>query len=165
MKCFKYWPENETSFGEIHVKTVRTELFADYTIRYLDIKKVRKRLNLCWFTQLKTPQTCCKLSMLLPLVQFFNMKLQQNCQFQRVASHVATQFHLQTLLDLLKQLAASLWMKNFENQLSTSLLTTCNKLAINKLSQAMRTHPAIGFLITNLLKVNCAFLVVYTIGV
>ena len=148
MKCFKYWPENETSFGEIHVKTVRTELFADYTIRYLDIKKVRKRLNLCWFTQLKTPQTCCKLSMLL---QFFN-KLQQNCQFQRVASHVAT-FHLQTLLDLLMQLAASLWMKNFENQLSTSLLTTCNKLAINKLSQAMRTHPAIGLLITNLLKV------------
>ena len=43
MKCFKYWPDIETSFGEIHVKTVKTGLFADYAIRYLDIKKVWKR--------------------------------------------------------------------------------------------------------------------------
>ncbi|CAB4027838.1 receptor-type tyrosine- phosphatase T [Paramuricea clavata] len=39
VKCFKYWPDGETSFGEIHVKTVKTELFADYVLRYLDIKK------------------------------------------------------------------------------------------------------------------------------
>ena len=31
-------------------------------------------------------------------------------------------------------------------QLATSLLTTCNRLVVNKLSQAMRTHPDIGLL-------------------
>ena len=38
------------------------------------------------------------------------------------------------------------------NQLVTSLLTTCNRLVVNKLSQAIRTHPDIGLLITSLLQ-------------
>ena len=41
MKCFQYWADDETSFGDIHVKTVKTQLFADFTLRFLDIKKVK----------------------------------------------------------------------------------------------------------------------------
>ena len=43
--------------------------------------------------------------------------------------------HLQTCYNLLKQLAASLWITSFDNQLATSLLTTCKRLVV------MRTHP------------------------
>ena len=53
---------------------------------------------------------------------------------------VATR-HLQTCYNLLKQLAASLWITTFDSKLATSLLTTCNRLVIHKLSQTMRTHP------------------------
>ena len=49
--------------------------------------------------------------------------------------------HLQTCNNLLKQLAAKLWITSFDNQLATRLLTTCNRLVIKKLSQAIRTHP------------------------
>ena len=75
--------------------------------------------------------------------------------FQQVATHlsvsssgnksvkirlVATR-HLQICFNLLRQLAANLWITSFDNQLTTSLLTTCNKLVFKKLSQAIRTHP------------------------
>ena len=72
------------------------------------------------------------------------------------------------VLLLVEQLATSLWITSFGNQLATSLSTTCNKLVVNKLSQAMRTHPDIGLLIISLLQdVNrlvgtCAFLAVYS---
>ena len=46
--------------------------------------------------------------------------------------------HLQTCCNLLKQFAASLWITSFDNQLATRLLTTCSRLVVNKLSQAMR---------------------------
>ena len=68
---------------------------------------------------------------------------------------------------LLQQLATSLWITSFDNQLATSLLTTCNRLVVNKLSQAMRTHPDIGLLVTSMLQdkkrlvVTCALLIVY----
>ena len=73
-------------------------------------------------------------------------------------------FHSQTSYNLLKQLAASLWITSFDSQLATSLLTTCNKLVVNNLSQAMRTYPDTGLLITsplenvNKLVTTCAFL-------
>ena len=60
--------------------------------------------------------------------------------------------YLQTCYNLLKQLAASLWITSFDNQLLPSLLTTCNKLVVNKLSRAMRMHPDIGLLMTSLLQ-------------
>ena len=59
------------------------------------------------------------------------------------------------------------WLTSFYNQFATSLLTTCNRLIANKLSQAMRTHPDISLLLTSLFQdVNklvgtCAFLTVY----
>ena len=60
--------------------------------------------------------------------------------------------HLQTCYNFFKQLAASLWITSFDNRLATSLLTTCNRLVVKKLSQAMRTYPDIGLLITSLLQ-------------
>ena len=54
--------------------------------------------------------------------------------------------HLQTCYNLSKQLATSLLITTLDNQLATSLLTNCNRLVANKLSQAMRTHPDIGLL-------------------
>ena len=65
---------------------------------------------------------------------------------------------MHTCYDLLKQIAASLWITSFDNQLAASLLTTCNSLVVNKLSQAMRTHPDIGLLITGLLQDVSRFL-------
>ena len=60
--------------------------------------------------------------------------------------------HLQTCYNLSKQIALSLWITSFENQLASSVLTTCNRLVVNKLSQAIRTHPDIGLLITILVQ-------------
>ena len=57
--------------------------------------------------------------------------------------------HLQTCYNLLKQLAASLWITRFDNQLATSLLTICKRLAVNKLSKAIQTHPDITLLKTS----------------
>ena len=77
--------------------------------------------------------------------------------------------HLQTCYNLLKQLVTSLWVTSFDNQLATSLLITCNRLVVNKWSQAMRTYPDIGLLITRLLQdvnrlvTTCAFLDVYNV--
>ena len=84
---------------------------------------------------------------LFQLVNF--VKLQQLHVFK--IRLVAT-CHLQTSCNLLKQIA------------TTTLLTTCNRLAINKLSQAMRALPDIPLLITsplenvNKLVATCAFL-------
>ena len=54
--------------------------------------------------------------------------------------------HLQTCYNLLKQLAASLCINKFDNQRAASLLTNCNRLVVNKLSQGMRMHPDIVLL-------------------
>ena len=45
-----------------------------------------------------------------------------------VKIRIAATCHLQTGYNLLKQLAASLWIPSFDNQLATSLLTACNRL-------------------------------------
>ena len=54
--------------------------------------------------------------------------------------------------NLLKQFLARLWIKRFDDELAASLFTNCCRLVVNKLSQAMRTHPDIGLLITSLLQ-------------
>ena len=102
------------------------------------------------------PQTCCKL--LTSLLKIFN-KLQQTCQFHQVATSLLKPGLLQlvisvpTCYNLLEKLAASLWITSFDNQLATSLLTTCNRLVINKLSQAIRRILIdVGLLVTNLLQ-------------
>ena len=40
--------------------------------------------------------------------------------------------HLQTCYNLLKQLAAGVWITSFDNQSATSLLTTCNRPSCEK---------------------------------
>ena len=52
----------------------------------------------------------------------------------------------QDFLQALKQLASSLWIKSLDNQLTSSLLTTCSRLVIVKLEQAMGTHSHIGLM-------------------
>ena len=47
---------------------------------------------------------------------------------------------------------------NSTRQLASSLLTTWNRLVVNKLLQAMRTHPDIGLLSTDLLQLACFWL-------
>ena len=58
---------------------------------------------------------------------------------------VAT-WYLQICCKLLKQLASSLWIKTLYNQLASTLLTTCSRLATTKPEQAMQTHPDIGLM-------------------
>ncbi|KAJ6224020.1 hypothetical protein RDWZM_002565 [Blomia tropicalis] len=38
-KCDKYWPEKSQYYGMVKVTLQKTELFADYTIRYFQLKK------------------------------------------------------------------------------------------------------------------------------
>ena len=51
----------------------------------------------------------------------------------------------------------------FDNQIASSLLTTCSRLVIIKPEQAMRTHPDIGLMaerqqdLTALLELACSF--------
>ena len=44
-------------------------------------------------------------------------------------------------LQLVEATYSRLADNNLDNQPATSLLTICNKLVVNKLSQAMQTHP------------------------
>ena len=81
-----------------------------------------------------------------------NLSILSSCN-KSVKIRVIATCRLQTCYNLFKQLAANLWITNCDNQLATSLLTTCkqsNRLVVNKLSQAMRTHPNVGLLITSL---------------
>ena len=64
---------------------------------------------------------------------------------QSICQQVVTSHYIR-LQQVLKQLAASLWITSFDNQLAECLLTT----VVNKLSQVMRTHPGIGLLATSL---------------
>ena len=66
------------------------------------------------------------------------IKLQQACQNQAC--------YLQRCHNMLKQLAASLWITSFDNQHATSVFTTCSRFFVNKLSQAMQTHPDMSLL-------------------
>ena len=80
-----------------------------------------------------------------------NLSTSSSCNKSTKMRLIAT-CRLQTCYTFLKLLAASLGITSFDNQLETSLLTTCNRLVVNKLSQDMRTHPDIDLLITSLLQ-------------
>ena len=89
------------------------------------------------------PQTCCKFSILLVCCNLSTDATNLSISSSRnksVKIRLVAICHLQTCYNLLKQLAASLWITSFDNQLATSLLT-------RKLWKDMRTHPDIGLLI------------------
>ena len=69
----------------------------------------------------KTPQTCCKLSILPTCWNLSTSCKKLNCQFHQVATRLLKSVLLQSVIC---------------NQLTTSLLTNCNRLVVNKLSQA-----------------------------
>ena len=96
-------------------------------------------------------KTCCKLAIshLVVTCQQVATNLSISSSYNKsVKIRLVASCHLQTCYNLLKQLAASLWITGFDNQLAISLVTTCIRLVINTLSQAMQTHPDIGLLIT-----------------
>ena len=86
------------------------------------------------------------------------IKLHQACWLHQVASSLLASssciksvkirldatWYLQTSCNLLKQLASSLWIKSPDNQLASSLLTTCSRFVVIEPEQAMQTHPDIG---------------------
>ena len=108
-----------------------------------------------------TPQTCRKLS-ILPVCYNLSqaatdLSISLSCN-KSVKIRLVLTCHLQTCYNyLLKQLAASPWITSFDNQLETSLLTTCNRLVVNKLSQAMQTHPDVGLFIASLLQLLAVY--------
>ena len=74
-----------------------------------------------------------------------NLSISSSCNKLMYKIRLVASLHLDSCWNLLKQLAASLWMTSFDNELGTSLLTTCNRPVVNKLYwQVMRTHPDIG---------------------
>ena len=74
-----------------------------------------------------------------------SLSVSSSCNKSVKISLVAT-CHLQTCYNMFKKLAARLLITSCDNQLATNLLTNCNRLVVNKLWQAMRTHPDIGLL-------------------
>ena len=114
------------------------------------------------------PQTCSRLSILPACCNLSTSYSTTNLPIsssgnKSVKIRLVATCHLQTCYNFLKQLAASLWITSFDNQLAISLLTARNRLVVNKLPQARRMHPDIGSLVTNLLQdvnrlvVACAF--------
>ena len=95
----------------------------------------------------KTPQTCCKLYILPTCCNLStrcnSLSILSSCK-KSVKIRLVAICHLQTCYNLLKQFAESLLITSLDNQFATSLLKTCDRLVLNKLSQAMRTHPDIG---------------------
>ena len=86
---------------------------------------------------------CCNLSA--------NFSISSSCH-KSVKIRLVTTCCLQTCYNLLKQLAANLLITSFDNQPATSLLTTCKRRTVNKMSQAIRTHTNISLLITSPLQ-------------
>ena len=94
-----------------------------------------------------------------------NLSISSSCNKSVKKIRLVATCHLQTCSNLLKQLAASLWITSFDNQFATSLFTTCNRRFVNRPLQAMRTHPDIGSSIKSLLKDDNLDLRVYWLGI
>ena len=101
-------------------------------------------------TQAKTSQTCCKIVKFNGLVASCqkvatNWSISSSCNKSVKIKPVATcLLHLLQLVET--TCGKSIDNKFFDNQLATSLLTTCNRLVVDTLLQAMRMHPDIGLL-------------------
>ena len=83
----------------------------------------------------KTPQTCCKLSILPALCDMSNSS---SCSKSVVAVSQTCHLHNAALL----QVVTSLWITSFDSQRATGLLTTFRWLFVNQLSQAMRSRSS-----------------------
>lgn len=54
-KCDKYWPEKSQYYGMVKVTLQKTELFADYTIRYFQLKKDNETMQTTQYHFLSWP--------------------------------------------------------------------------------------------------------------
>ena len=102
---------------------------------------------------------------LLHVVNFTCQQVAISCLLK---SLVAT-CHLQTCYNLLKQLAKSPLITSFDNQLATSLLTTCNRLVVTSCRKPCE-HILISVCCNKLLQdvnrlvATCVFFAVYAIN-
>ena len=94
------------------------------------------------FTQPKTPQDCCKQSILQNCYSLSTS--QQSCKFRQVATRLLKEDLLQLvicgLVKIFKKTCSKPLGNKFDNQLARSLLTTCNSRVVNRLSQDMRSQ-------------------------
>ena len=68
-------------------------------------------------------------------------KLKQTCLLHQLVTSLLRPGLLQrVIVRLVATCSSNLWMTSFYNQLETSLFTSCNRLVVNKLLQAIRTH-------------------------
>ena len=106
--------------------------------KYIRRRHQKRRLESCHLFLLVA--TCPKVAT--------NLSNSSSCN-KSVKGSLVADCHFQTCYNFSKELVACLWITSFDSQLATSLLTTCNRPDVKKLSQAMRTHPDICLSITS----------------
>lgn len=45
LKCHKYWPDQSEEYGDITVKLMKSEQYADYMIRTFNVKRVKTAVH------------------------------------------------------------------------------------------------------------------------
>ena len=131
------------------------KIFASWEANFYSAKmfsQIAKQGNIDRKHNVYYSQKCHRLVSSCPFYRLVN-KLVNFIKLQQELNQASYNLSFADFLQIVEKLAASLWITGFDNQLATIPLTTCNRLAINKLSQAMGTHPDIGLLITSLLLV------------
>ena len=116
-------------FTEVHsTRYINTNKFCNKLPTALKFSRVQLKY-LRFSFQLYTAKNVTDV---LKVVNFTGLSISPRCS-ESVKMLLAATRHLQTCYNLLKQLAANLWITSSDNQLGTSLLTTCNRLVVNKL--------------------------------
>ena len=142
--------------------TIVTELHSPTTTNIPFVYTAKNTTD--FSSKLSISPACCNLS-----------KLQRTCQFHQlswnksVKIRLAATCHLQTFADnLLKQLAARLWITSFNNQVETSLLSTATDLSSTSCRKSMQLRVLILACSVSLYKMSedrlfatCVFLAVY----
>ena len=164
---------------ERHFFLLKTRLHWKLLVKYIVLQVAAKNTSFITYNWNFSLVYC---NILLVTHSWKRHRLVASCQFYRLVAtcqQIATSLsissscnksvkirlvencHLQTCYNLLNKLQAC-----WNNQLATSLFTTCKRLVINKLSPAMQTHPSITTCCNKLLQdvnrlvTTCTFLVV-----
>ena len=139
-----YWLKSHYLLERMFKKAVRIDYLSSTTLRrfyqkrsYLELE-FNINCKLCVFMWGKAP--------MWDPHRYCRGLLASSSWIKSVKIRLDAIWYLQTSYKLLKKLASSLWIKSLDNQLASSLLTTCSRLVIIKPEQAMRTHPDIGLM-------------------
>ena len=135
---------NEKPANGLHINSIVKEK----TVQWKHFRIVLTVLCLIPDTQPKTPQTYCKLS-ILPACQQLptSLSISSSCK-KSVKIRLVANCHLQTCK--LKQLAINLQQFYWNDQIATSLLTTCNWLVVTSCRK-----PCERILIYRLVVTSC----------